>query len=127
MNHPRYEDLLNLLKALVKNVNEDESYDLILFYALVKSINDVANYCNIPVEELPESLDYTIVAMAHQLIDTHGYLNTNGNNKNVASLSEGDASISFRSPADFYQSLSSINSISDNFITILDNFRRVKW
>lgn len=123
--HPRHEEMLDKIKHLIPNNDENPNYDYIVDYVLCKAIDDVANYCNIPVVDLPEELDNTIISMTMQLINSHGWLEPE-NSGNVTSLSEGDASVTFKSPAAIYQELQTINTISDNYVQILNNFRRLQ-
>ncbi|WP_147614495.1 hypothetical protein [Lactobacillus hominis] len=100
----------------------------VVSYALSKVIWDVSNYTNIPIDELPSALDYTVVDMTVQVIQTHDYLALSKGEdagSDVQSLSEGDTSITFKSKADVYASLQQINTISDNYTNILNNFRVV--
>lgn len=108
----------------------EELYEEILTFALSKTIRDVSNYTNIPVDELPEELDHTMASMAVQLIDTHNFLSvvdSNVDNGNVQSLTEGDTSITFKSKSDVYSAMQTANSVTDNYADTLNNFRKVKW
>ncbi|WP_143437549.1 hypothetical protein [Lactobacillus gallinarum] len=103
-------------------------YDRILDFTLRKVLKDVSNYCNIPVDELPGELDETIVALSAQVINTHQWLTPlEDQNNNVASLNEGDTSVSFKDPSEVYATLQSVNTLTDNYLAILNNFRKVKW
>lgn len=127
MPDERFQTLLKQLTLLVGNKYslDNEQAKEIMDFALQKVMQDVANYCNIPVQELPAELDKTIVAMALQLLDTHGWLVDSNSPQNVESLTEGDTSISLKSPADVYQELQTINTISDNYVQILNCFRKL--
>lgn len=125
--HPRYNDLLVKLKQLLPNSDENPNYEFVTDYALTKTINDVSNYCHVSVEKLPEELDMTIIGMVVQVINTHQWLvPADQQSGNVSSLSEGDASVSFRSPAEVYQQLQSLNTVTDNYVSILNSFRRIQ-
>lgn len=102
--------------------DQNENYDKVLEFSLSKVIQDVANYLNTPVNELAEELDYTIIAMTVQIVNTHDLLKTD---KNVQSLTEGDTSITFKDSAAIYQELQKINVISDDYLSTLNNFRRL--
>ena len=69
----------------------------------------------------------TIISMCVQVIDTHELLTpVDDRNDGVTSLSEGDVSVSFKTPADVYSTLQAVNSITDNFVAQLNQFRRVQ-
>lgn len=124
IKHERFDDLLEQVKVILA-MNDDgqnENYDKVLEFSLSKVIQDVANYLNTPVNELAEELDYTIIAMTVQIVNTHDLLKTD---KNVQSLTEGDTSITFKDPAAIYQELQKINVISDDYLSTLNNFRRL--
>lgn len=124
IKHERFDDLLEQVKVILA-INDDgqnENYDKVLEFSLSKVIQDVANYLNTPVNELAEELDYTIIAMTVQIVNTHDLLKTD---KNVQSLTEGDTSITFKDPAAIYQELQKINVISDDYLSTLNNFRRL--
>lgn len=108
----------------------EKLYTDILTFSLSKTIQDVANYTNIPIDELPQELDRTMVTMVVRMIDTHDLLSrvegTDGT-YNIQSLNEGDTSVTFKSKSEIYNALQNINPISDNDINILNNFRRIKW
>lgn len=117
-----FESLFNQLTTLEPKATEAQKP--ILEFTLKKVIQDVANYTNIPVSELPKELDQTIIALALQVIDTHNWLTPE--NGNVASVSEGDTSVTFKPVSEIYASLAGINTITDNYTNILNNFRRLQ-
>lgn len=125
--HERFDDLLERAQQLLPKREDDTDgrYKTITVYALNKVIQDVANFCNIPVDELPEELDYTLVAMTVQVIKTHGWLDPENDNSNVQSLSEGDTSVTFKSVTSIFSELQAVNPITDNYTNILYNFRRL--
>lgn len=137
----RYGDMLNRMKMLQPLPERDDLsdeqtsqrkdlYENLLEFSLSKTIQDVANYTNIPVDDLPPELDNNIVGMVNAMIDTHDLLaglNDDGETSGIQSLSEGDTSITFRSKGDIYTALQTINPITDNYINVLNNFRVVKW
>lgn len=124
--HPRFDELLEKVKLLTSNSDDNAGYDTIIEFTLEKVINDVANYTHIAITELPEALDHTIIALCTQLIATHDYLGT-GNLTNVNSLNEGDTSVQFKSPAAIYAELQGVNSLTDDYLSQLNDFRVVKW
>lgn len=127
LTHERFDDLLEKVQQLLPKREDDTDgrYKTITVYALNKVIQDVANFCNIPVDELPAELDYTLVAMTVQVIKTHGWLDPENDNSNVQSLSEGDTNVTFKSITSIFSELQAINSITDNYTNILYNFRRL--
>lgn len=56
--HERYDDLLNDFKLLINKEELADQDNQIIELILKKTIQDVANYTNIPINELPEDLDY---------------------------------------------------------------------
>lgn len=127
LTHERFDKLLEKVQQLLPKREDDTDgrYKTITVYALNKVIQDVANFCNIPVDELPAELDYTLVAMTVQVIKTHGWLDPENDNSNVQSLSEGDTNVTFKSITSIFSELQAINSITDNYTNILYNFRRL--
>ncbi|SRR5699024_1490753 len=127
LTHERFDDLLEQVQQLLpKRENDtDGRYKTITVYALNKTIQDVANFCNIPIDELPEELDYTLVAMTVQVIKTHGWLDPENDSSNVQSLNEGDTSVTFKSITSIFSELKAVNPITDNYTNILYNFRRL--
>lgn len=125
--HPRIDDITTTLKSLIPNTNKLDSYDSIINFVVSKVIDDVTSYTHIPVIELPEELDKVIVSISMQLIDSHQFLvPIEDKNDDVQSLSEGDTSVTFKSPATIFTELQSINPLSDNYVTILNNYRRIQ-
>ncbi|RHW49717.1 hypothetical protein DS831_06020 [Bombilactobacillus bombi] len=122
--HPRFSDLSQKINKLFPKFDKDKQ--MIIDWALEKTINDVSNYTHLKVSELSEAMDDIIVAICLQLIETHQWLDAN-QESNVASLSEGDASITFKTPAETYNQIQSVNSITDDFKSQLNSFRRLLW
>ncbi|QNQ80787.1 hypothetical protein [Lactobacillus sp. PV034] len=129
----RYDDVLSKVNLLIgvdaDNPKENSEYTRsVINFTLEKVIFDVSNYLNVPIEELPPVLDGTIVSLCVQIIDTHKWLKPiDERNNDVQSLNEGDTSVSFKPVSEIYASLRGINTISDDFVNILNNFRRVKF
>ncbi|MDY4502126.1 MAG: hypothetical protein SPE36_09475 [Lactobacillus johnsonii] len=118
------EYIVNQVKLLVPNSNENPDYDKIIDFTVDKITNDIANYCNIPIDELPNELSAVAVSMAVQAIKVNGILDGE-NTANIQSLSEGDASVTFKPVSDIYVALQGLNPITDNYTGILNNFRRL--
>lgn len=124
--YPRFEEVKKHLADFLPNTDNAPNYDSVLEFTLEKVISDVSIYTNIPILELPEELEPTILGLAVQTTDTHQWLVPKDQQvENIQSLSEGDTSVSFRSPSDIYSALQAINTITDNYVLLLNNFRRL--
>ena len=118
------EYIVDQVKLLVSNSNKNPDYDKIINFTVDKITNDIANYCNIPIDELPNELSTVAVSMAVQAIKVNGFLDSE-NTANIQSLNEGDASVTFKPVSDIYVALQGLNPITDNYTNILNNFRRL--
>ncbi|MGN8971008.1 hypothetical protein ACTND0_05295 [Lactobacillus amylovorus] len=116
--------IVNQVKLLVPNSNENPDYDKIIDFTVDKIMNDIANYCNIPIDELPNELSAVAVGMAVQAIKVNEVLDSEST-ANVQSLNEGDTSVTFKPVSDIYVALQGLNPITDNYTSILNNFRRL--
>lgn len=118
------EYIVNQVKLLIPNSNENPDYDKIIDFTVDKIMNDIANYCNIPIDELPDELATVVVSMAVQAIKVNGVLDSESA-ANIQSLNEGDTSVTFKPVSDIYVALQGLNPITDNYTSILNNFRRL--
>ena len=118
------ERIINQVKLLIPNNNENPDYDKIIDFTVDKIMNDIANYCNIPIDELPNELATVVVSMAVQAIKVNGFLDGESA-ANIQSLNEGDTSVTFKPVSDIYLDLQGLNPITDNYTNILNNFRRL--
>lgn len=118
------EHIVDQVKLLIPNNNENPDYDKIIDFTVDKIMNDIANYCNIPIDELPKELSTVVVNMAIQAIKVNGFLDDE-NAANIQSLNEGDTSVTFKPVSDIYVALQGLNPITDNYTNILNNFRRL--
>ncbi len=118
------ERIVNQVKLLIPNNNENPDYDKIIDFTVDKIMNDIANYCNIPIDELPNELSTVVVNMAVQAIKVNGFLDGESA-ANIQSLNEGDTSVTFKPMSDIYLALQGLNPITDNYTNILNNFRRL--
>lgn len=118
------EHIINQVKLLIPNNDENPNYDKIVDFTVDKIMNDIANYCNIPIDELPNELSIVVVNMAVQAIKVNGFLDSDSAT-NIQSLSEGDTSVTFKPVSDIYVALQGLNPITDNYTNILNNFRRL--
>lgn len=118
------EHIVNQVKLLIPNNNKNPDYDKIIDFTVDKIMNDIANYCNIPIDELPNELSAVAVSMVVQAIKVNGVLDSE-NTANIQSLNEGDTSVTFKPVSDIYVALQGLNPITDNYTGILNNFRRL--
>ena len=118
------ERIASQVKLLIPNNDENPSYEQIIDFTIDKIMNDVANYCNIPINELPNELSTVAVNMAVQAIKVNGFLDGESA-ANIQSLNEGDTSVTFKPVSDIYVALQGLNPITDNYTSILNNFRRL--
>lgn len=118
------EHITDQVKLLIPNNNENPNYDKIIGFTVDKIMNDVANYCNISIDELPNELATVVVSMAVQAVKVNGFLDSE-NTANIQSLNEGDVSVTFKPVSDIYVALQGLNPITDNYTSILNNFRRL--
>lgn len=118
------EHIANQVKLLIPNNNENPDYDKIINFTVDKILNDIANYCNIPIDELPNELSTVVVSMAVQAIKVNGFLDGESA-ANIQSLNEGDTSVTFKPMSDIYLALQDLNPVTDNYTNILNNFRRL--
>lgn len=119
------EYIISKVKLLLPNSDENPDYDEIIGFTVDKIMNDVANYCNISVDELPKELSMVVVNMTLQTMNTTEFLYGKDNSATIQSLNEGDTSVTFRPVSDVYMALQSLNPITDNYTSILNNFRRL--
>ena len=118
------EHIADQVKLLIPNNNENPDYDKIIDFTVDKIMNDIANYCNITIDELPNELSTVVVNMAVQAIKVNGFLDGESA-ANIQSLNEGDTSVTFKPVSDIYLALQGLNPITDNYTNILNNFRRL--
>ena len=112
------------IKDKVTKLLGDKANSDLIDFSLNRVIQAVANFTNIPVEDLPPEIDSTITAMCLQLIQTHSWTS----NDTVNSISEGDVSVNFGSPAEIYAQVQKLNPVTDDFIVDLIHFRRLpQW
>ncbi len=124
--HPRREALLSQLGLLNPDDGTNPNHAGILDFALDKVVNDVSNYTHVVIEELPEALDMTLIALCQQFLVTHQLLvPVADQDGDVKSINEGDTSVTFRSASEAYLDLQSVNSLTDNYLAQLNSFRVV--
>ena len=118
------EHIADQVKLLIPNNNKNPDYDKIIDFAVDKIMNDIANYSNNPLDELPTELSTVVVNMTVQAIKVNGFLDGESA-ANIQSLNEGDTSVTFKPVSDIYLALQGLNPITDNYTNILNNFRRL--
>ena len=99
----------------------DESKKAIVGWSIDRVCDSVAIYTNLAMQDLPEALDSSIVGMAMQFLGSHGWLGDGSDG--VQSVSEGDVSVSFKSPAEIYSEMQAANPITENYLLLLNSFR----
>ena len=104
------ERIINQVELLIPNNNKNPNYDEILDFTVYKIMNDIANYCNIPIDELPNELSTVAVSMAVQAIKVNGFLDGESA-ANIQSLNEGDVSVTFKPVSDIYVALQGLSLI----------------
>lgn len=109
------------IKDKVTKLLGDKANNDLIDFSVDRVIQSVANFTNIPVDELPPEIDSTITAMCLQLIQTHEWTG----NDVVNSISEGDVSVNFGSPVEIYAQVQKLNPVTDDFISDLIHFRRL--
>lgn len=119
------EAIADQVKLLIPNGNDNPNYDKIIDFTIDKIMNDIANYCNISLDELPHELTTVVFNMVVQAIKVNGYLDGEESTANIQSLNEGDTSVTFKPISDIYTALQSLNPITENYTNILNNFRRL--
>ena len=117
MNDERKKEIKDKIAQLLGDKANNDLID----FSLDRVIQSVANFTNIPVGELPPEIDSTITAMCLQLIQTHSWTD----NDTVNSISEGDVSVNYGSPAEIYAQVQKLNPVTDDFISDLIHFRRL--
>ena len=95
------EYIADQVKLLIPNNNKNPDYDKII-----------------------DELSAVAVSMAVQAIKVNGFLDSEST-ANIQSLSEGDVSVTFKPVSDIYVALQGLNPITDNYTSILNNFRRL--
>ncbi|MCT1174163.1 hypothetical protein EFL89_07995 [Lactococcus lactis] len=105
-----------------------ERYEGVIDFVLDKVINDVRLYTHIPEDEnLPASINQTIVMLASNLINSFGLINDDEANADdeVKEISEGDTRVVYSDRASRLQMALSTSSISGDFRGILNSVRRL--
>lgn len=109
------------MAALVKKNLEiqDDIRDL----AISDSIRMVCSYCNIPVDQIPEELEPFIRKKVKGILDYEA-ANGTGYQPEVASIKEGDGSITFAQSEG--NTKTSIYGLNDSDKNVLRRYRRLR-
>lgn len=118
--HPRRDQLIEQVKAIMPEANSDDK-KAIVEWCVDKVCDSVSIYANLAMADLPEELDNSIVGMCVQDIGSHGWLDDDPSG--VQSVTEGDVSVTFKSPAELYAEIQSSSPITDNYLALLNTFR----
>lgn len=129
LEFPRKASIKNDVLLFISDKDREDSNALKVIDSVIDKVaNDVANYCNIDITDIPERLDSSILGMVNQYINTHGVLpSQTDEDERLQSLTEGDVSYTFRSKGQIYQQLQSVNTITDNFVPILQKYRKLTF
>lgn len=102
--------------------------DFVVAFSIDTVFDDVAIYCNIELDEIPDQLLTTITLMAGDLISkvNLGKTDEQIEDASVQSIKEGDVTVTKLSPADMIKRLSELPSLSTDYHDKLNRFRRVK-
>ena len=133
MDETRREKLLAQLKKWLPQPAEldEELYNAILDASLGRTIDSTLNFLNYRCcDVLPTRLESLIVAMCVQMIKSNNFLSVGQHGApagggTVASLSEGETSISFVNPSEVYTAIQATNPVTSDFLGELYNFRKL--
>ncbi|TPR41268.1 hypothetical protein DY123_07195 [Apilactobacillus micheneri] len=118
----------NILLFMSDEDRNDSNALKIIDFTINKVAQDVASFCNLKINEIPEELDGTLTSLTNQYLDTHKSLPSQQSDYDeLQSLTEGDVSWTFKSPGQAYQELQSVNTITDDYVDILVNFRKLNF
>ena len=99
---------------------DGDSEDAVLAFCLDFATQAVLAYCNL--DELPSALEWTVTAMAADKYRMEGYGKKEAPMGAVASLSQGDVSVSYKDATS-----QDTSGLLKNYTTILNRFRRLAW
>lgn len=105
------------LKQLLGITGADQ--DTLLQFALDNVTETIMNYCNL--EELPAGLENTAYRMAMDLYRNENLGSANLDNGLIASITEGDTSVSYKENTAYTQSL------LKNYRAQLSRYRKIVW
>ena len=98
----------------------EDSEDAVLQFCLDFATQAVLAYCNL--DELPSALEWTVTAMAADKYRMEGYGKKEAPMGAVASLSQGDVSVSYKDAAS-----QDTSGLLKNYTSTLNRFRRLAW
>lgn len=98
----------------------EDSEDAVLQFCLDFATQAVLAYCNL--DELPTALEWTVVALAADKYRMEGYGSKDAPVGAVASLEQGDVSVSYQDAA-----VQDTSGLLKNYTSTLNRFRRLAW
>lgn len=126
---PRIEELKSKLKILHSKPKDMEqpTYDLLIDLTTDKMIEEVAAFINAPVEEIPKGLDSAMLMRLSSWFTDSGVLVSSNDRLtgSVKSVTEGDGSVSWNTPAWALTKLSDTLLINDELTRTLVKYRRM--
>ncbi|MCL0330607.1 hypothetical protein [Apilactobacillus xinyiensis] len=120
--------ILDKVTMLIPNTYNFDSYDKILDYVVDKTMNDVAIYTNVPIEELSGAVSYIVVDMCVTLVKSTEVLTPlEDRDDGISSVTEGDESVTFKPISESIASINAANPITKDYRGQLNHFRRLRF
>lgn len=120
--------VLSKVKMLLPNDNNNPNYDAIIGYVVDKTCQNAANYTHVPVNELSDDIDYTVIDMCIDLITSADMLTPiSEQDKGISSVTEGDEAVTFKSIGEDIAAINTANPITKDYRSQLNRFRRLNF
>lgn len=102
-------------------------YESIIEFVVGKVETEASIYTNIPKNELPESLNHTLAAMASSLIESFGLINDEvaSADADIKQISEGDTSVTYVDAQSRLAQAMATSGITASHYAALNQVRRV--
>lgn len=102
-------------------------YESIIEFVVGKVETEASIYTNIPKNELPESLNHTLAAMASSLIESFGLINDEvaSADADIKQISEGDTSVTYVDAQSRLAQAIATSGITASHYAALNQVRRV--
>lgn len=102
-------------------------YESIIEFVVGKVETEASIYTNIPKNELPESLNHTLAAMASSLIESFGLVNNEvaSADADIKQISEGDTSVTYVDAQSRLAQAMATSGITASHYAALNQVRRV--
>lgn len=119
------------VKLLQPAKSKDEDYlaryDKIITFVVEKVKSEASIYTNIPVVQLPETLNHTLAMMASSLIESFGLINDEAANadSSIKQISEGDTTVSYVDVQTRLAQAMAATGITASHYSALNQVRRV--